>query len=49
MGGGKTAQTIPYLKCQSEYVWIAPNKALSKNTVERFEDEQIEIKHYLIL
>jgi hypothetical protein len=47
MGGGKTAQTISYLKYQGNYVWIAPNKALSENTIKRFEDEHIEIKHYL--
>ena len=47
MGGGKTAQTISYLKYQNEYVWIAPNKALSENTIKRFEDEKIEVKHYL--
>ncbi len=47
MGGGKTAQTISHLKYQNEYVWIAPNKALSENTIKRFEDEHIEVKHYL--
>lgn len=47
MGGGKTAQTISYLNYQSNYVWIAPNKALSENTIKRFEDENIEVKHYL--
>lgn len=47
MGGGKTAQTISYLKTQPEFVWIAPNKALSENTIKRFEDENTDIQHYL--
>ncbi len=49
MGGGKTAQTISYLSTESEYIWIAPNKALASNTKNRFEDENINITHYLSL
>jgi len=47
MGGGKTYQTIEYLKSQQNYLWIAPNIALSNNTKQRFEDNKIKVKHYL--
>lgn len=46
MGGGKTAQTISYLKNEYNYLWIAPNKALATNTHKRFENEDIEVCHY---
>lgn len=46
MGGGKTAQTITYLKDHHDFLWIAPNRALASNTKKRFEDEQIHIQHY---
>jgi uncharacterized protein YaiE (UPF0345 family) len=49
MGGGKTAQTIDYLKTQSSFLWIAPNKALANNTHKRLKDVDIECKHYLEL
>lgn len=39
MGGGKTAQTISYLKSKSSYLWISPNIALSTNTSNRIGDE----------
>jgi hypothetical protein len=47
MGGGKTAQTITYLKDKDECIWIAPSKALALNTKKRFEDEKINVTHYL--
>jgi hypothetical protein len=46
MGGGKTAQTISYVKSQSNFLWIAPNKALATNTKKRFEVEDIDVCHY---
>jgi len=46
MGGGKTAQTIDYLKGQPNFLWIAPNKALALNTQKRFENENIHVTHY---
>lgn len=46
MGGGKTAQTITYLQNKPSFLWIAPNVALGHNTLKRFEDENIEAKHY---
>lgn len=46
MGGGKTAQTISYLKTEANFLWIAPNKALASNTHKRFENENIEVCHY---
>lgn len=49
MGGGKTAQTIDYLKTKSSFCWIAPNKALANNTHQRLKDVNIECKHYLEL
>lgn len=46
MGGGKTCQTISYLKDKHSFLWIAPNKALASNTHKRFENENIDICHY---
>jgi hypothetical protein len=46
MGGGKTAQTISYLKSKSNFLWIAPNRALATNTHKRFETEDIDVSHY---
>lgn len=46
MGGGKTAQTISYLKNQANFLWIAPNRALATNTHKRFETEGIDVTHY---
>jgi hypothetical protein len=46
MGGGKTAQTITYLKTEPNFLWIAPNKALATNTHKRFEDENVSVCHY---
>lgn len=39
MGGGKTAQTIDYLKKNDSYLWVAPNIALAENTAKRIGDE----------
>ena len=49
MGGGKTAQTIDFLKTKSSFCWIAPNKALANNTHNRLKEKEIECKHYLDL
>jgi len=49
MGGGKTAQTIDYLKKKSSFIWIAPNKALADNTYNRLKETNIDCKHYLEL
>lgn len=46
MGGGKTAQTISFLKNEPNFLWIAPNKALATNTKKRFEVENIDLCHY---
>jgi hypothetical protein len=46
MGGGKTAQTISFLKEQNSFVWIAPSRALATNTHKRFETEGIDVCHY---
>jgi hypothetical protein len=46
MGGGKTAQTITYLKSEPNFLWIAPNRALATNTKKRFEEEDIDLCHY---
>jgi hypothetical protein len=46
MGGGKTAQTISFLKEHNSYLWIAPNRALATNTHKRFEAETIDVCHY---
>lgn len=42
MGSGKTAQTSAYLK-ELDYCWIAPNRALAKNTELRLNG----VSHYL--
>jgi len=49
MGGGKTAQTIDYLKHEPSFIWIAPNKALANNTQNRLLSKNIESIHYLTL
>ena len=46
MGGGKTFQTIKHLK-KKKFVWIAPNRALAHNTLNRLEDDKIPVVHYL--
>jgi hypothetical protein len=47
MGGGKTAQTIDRLVGAGSYLWIAPNKALSSNTVNRIKSLHISVNSYL--
>lgn len=46
MGGGKTHNTIKYLKQNDNFCWITPNIALSQNTFERIKNENIECVHY---
>lgn len=47
MGGGKTQQTGQFLKGVQSFAWIAPNKALANNTLQRLKDNKIDIKYYL--
>lgn len=47
MGGGKTAQTIDALLGAGSFCWVAPNKALSANTVKRISDTHINVSSYL--
>ena len=47
MSGGKTAQTIDYLKKQDSALWITPNQALSFNTATRLEEAGNDFKHYI--
>jgi hypothetical protein len=46
MGGGKTVQTVEFLKLQPSFLWIAPNKALALNTMLRLEAKDIDVTHY---
>jgi len=48
MGGGKTCQTIRYLKNHESqpFVWIAPNKALANNTFSRISEEKLDCTFY---
>ena len=39
MGGGKTAQTMDYLKKNDSFLWVAPNIALAENTAKRIGNE----------
>jgi hypothetical protein len=47
MGGGKTYQTIEYLRNCQNFIWICPNKALSYNTETRLEQAGVDASHYL--
>ena len=47
MGGGKTAQTITYLKSCGDFLWVSPNKSLANNTIQRFKESDIDIYDYL--
>ena len=47
MGGGKTTQTINYLKNNNNFIWFCPNKALANNTLYRLEQEKVETEYYL--
>jgi len=43
MGGGKTSQTIDYLRSVNTFIWATPNQALSYNTHTRIcESESID-------
>lgn len=46
MGSGKTEQTKNFLKTQDEFIWIAPNIALSNNTETRLQSAHIEVANY---
>lgn len=48
MGGGKTFQTIEYLKnVNNGFIWLCPNKALANNTLNRLQEKEIKISYYL--
>lgn len=48
MGGGKTFQTIEYLKnVNNGFIWLCPNKALANNTLNRLQEKEIDISYYL--
>jgi phage pi2 protein 07 len=46
MGGGKTHNTIEYLKNNSNFCWITPNIALAENTHNRIVTNNIECINY---
>lgn len=46
MGGGKTHNTIEYLKKNDNFCWITPNIALSQNTHMRIENVGINCVNY---
>jgi hypothetical protein len=46
MGGGKTHNTIQYLKTHDNFCWITPNIALAQNTHNRILNEDIECVNY---
>ena len=56
MGGGKTTQTINYLKSlentideygdTESFIWITPNISLAKNTFSRIKENEIECNIY---
>lgn len=48
MGGGKTTQTVQYLKdTNKSFIWIAPRQALVMNTHERFVNNGMNVLNYL--
>lgn len=48
MGGGKTTQTVDYLKkSDKKFIWIAPLQALVMNTYERFKQNKMDVLNYL--
>jgi len=48
MGGGKTFQTIEYLKTvDTGFIWLCPNKALSNNTLNRLQENNVNTTYYL--
>lgn len=46
MGGGKTHNTIQYLKTKQNFCWITPNIALAENTHYRIKKENIQCVNY---
>lgn len=46
MGGGKTAQTVQYLTPTSNFCWIAPNRALAYNTMNRLQANNLNVTYY---
>lgn len=48
MCGGKTAQTINYIKSHPEkkFIFITPNQSLGFSAFQRFKDAQINVEHY---
>lgn len=46
MGGGKTYQSVEFLKAVNNFCWIAPNRALAHNTYNRIKEANIDIHHY---
>ena len=46
MGSGKTTQTINYLKNHNNFIWLCPNIALSKNTLHRLNESNVNVAHY---
>ena len=46
MGGGKTHNTIQYIKQHGNFCWITPNIALAENTHYRIEQENINCVNY---
>lgn len=48
MGGGKTEQTINYLKLNKDkkFLIIAPNRSLGFNTYTRLQSAGLELEHY---
>ena len=46
MGGGKTFQTIEYLKTVNNFCWITPNIALADNTFNRIQENKIICNKY---
>ena len=48
MGGGKTSQTIDYLRTVKTFIWATPNQALSCNTHTRICDSETQKQGYMI-
>ena len=42
MGGGKTSQTLDYLRTVKTFIWATPNQALSYNTHTRICDSETQ-------
>ena len=48
MGGGKTSQTIDYLRTVKTFIWATPNQALSYNTHTRICDSETQTQGDMI-